>query len=101
MSDTRQADIGTLKKQFWIATALLLLAALACSGQIRTRRQLEKSRDDLIRAESGLARLRAASAERRKEVAAFNLQHAQNDAKISPERFLYQTIDDLNAAIDG
>ena len=97
LTGRQPTDLAAQKRLFWMAAALLLLALLAFLGQARSKRLLEKTRDDLARAESGLARLQTASAERKKALTALKSQKLPSDAKISPEVLLYRAVDELKA----
>ena len=92
-----EMDIKPFVQRFRMAAALLLVAALACASQVRTRRLLEQTHGDLVRAESGLDRVRQASRERRHALTTLKAQYLPGDTHLSAERILYERIDDLKA----
>ena len=89
-----------LKRRFFIATALLFVVAIACVTQMRSRRQLEKTSDDVIRAQAGLTRVKVANANRKQALAAIRSQLDQNTQQNSPEMVLYRKVDELAANLN-
>jgi hypothetical protein len=95
-----ESDIRPLKKRFWAAAALLLVVAVVCVSQIRTWRLLEKTHDELVKAKSGLMRVREGSANRRTILTTLKSQYMLNTAGSSAERLVYGKIDDLKARLN-
>jgi hypothetical protein len=93
-----ESDIGPLKKRFWIAAGLLLLAAMICISQIRNRLLQEKTRSELVRAKAGLALLREASVNRKQALDMLKAMYMQG-ASSSSERLIYGKIDELSARL--
>lgn len=94
-----EADLTPLIRRFCIATALLLIAAVLCVGLTRTRRLLEKTHDDLLKARAGLGRVREASESREKALATLKTLYMQTAANRSPERLIYAKVDELTARL--
>lgn len=92
-----ETDLRPIKRRFWMATALFLAASLALVSQIRQSLDLEQTRLGLERAESGLDRLRKGTLERKKALATLKARSLGGAANASPERILYERIDDVNA----
>ncbi|MDD2851524.1 MAG: hypothetical protein PHY09_06430 [Desulfuromonadaceae bacterium] len=88
-----------LKRWFFIAAALLLLAAVAWITELRQRIVLEKSLKELARAQSGLSRLKAASASRRQMITTLQSQLGQGPVKKSPEMVLYEKSEEMQTAL--
>jgi hypothetical protein len=94
-----EADITPLIRRFWIATALLLIAAIVCVALTRTRRLMEKTHDGLLKARAGLGRVREAGESREKALATLKTLYMQSSAGTSPERLIYAKIDELNTRL--
>jgi len=96
---TYDADITPLIRRFWIATALLLIAAVVGVALTRTRRLMEKTHDGLLKARAGLGRVREASESREKALATLKTLYMQSAASLSPERQIYAKVDELTARL--
>lgn len=90
-----------LKTRFFIAAALLLLVATATVSQLKSRRVLEKSLEELTRAQSGLTKVKGANANRRQVLATMKAQLDQNANTSSPEMVLYRKFDELKARLNA
>ncbi len=94
-----ESDLKPLKMRFFIAAALLLIVAIASVRQLRSRILLEQLSADLIRAQSGLARVKEANANRRRALTALQSQLSQFAQNSSPEMVLYRKIDEIKARL--
>ena len=90
-----EAYITPRVKLFWIAAGLLLLTAMICVSQVRSRRLQEKTHSELVRAKAGLLQLREASANRKQALQTLKAMYLQG-GKISSERLIYGKIDELS-----
>lgn len=95
MSSRYRTDISPLNKRFLVAAAMLLLSAMICVGQIRSRRLLEKTHDELVRAKAGFALLQEATKDRRNALEVLKTMYAHG-GRTSAERIIYGKIDELN-----
>jgi hypothetical protein len=95
-----ETDIKPLKKRFWVAAVLVLVVATVSVSLIRTRRLLEKTQSEMLKAKSGLTRVREASANRTTVLATLKSQYMQNAGATSPERLVYGKIDELKARLN-
>lgn len=89
-----------LKVRFFIAAALLLALAVACVLQLRSRLLLEKTSAELTMAQSGLARVKSAGANRRQVLTALQSQLGQDSQKNSPEIIIYGKVDELKTHLN-
>ena len=94
-----ETDIAPLKRRFCFAAALFLVTAMACVSQIRSRRLLEKTHDELVRAKAGLVRVREAGATRRNTLEMLKNLQMHGAANTSAERRIYGKIDELNTRL--
>jgi len=94
-----EAELTPLIKRFWLATALLLIAAMVCAGLTRSRRLMEKTHDALLKAGAGLTRMREASEGREKALATLKTMYMLSAADRSPERLIYAKIDELSSRL--
>ncbi len=92
-----ETGLAMLKKRFWCALALLFCLALACAIQARTRLGLERTRAELLKAGTGLTRVRQAGAARREALASFRPPPEAAQAHASVEKLLYGGVDRLQA----
>ena len=95
-----ESALKPLKVRFFIAAALLLIVGIACAAQLRNRLLLEKTSAELTRAQSGLVRVKAASANRRQVLTALQSQLGQGVQKSSPEMILYGKVDELKTHLN-
>lgn len=91
-------DISPLRKRFWIAVVFLLITAVLCVSQIRSRRVLEKTRIELLKAKAGLVLLRETSKQRKHAVETLKAMYTQG-SRTSAERLVYGKIDELSARL--
>jgi len=93
-------DLKPLKKRFFITALLFLIAAITFVTLQRNRRQLEKTFDNLTRAQVGLTRVKEANANRRQVLTALKSQFGHGTQNISPEMVLYGKIDEIKARLN-
>jgi len=92
-------DIKRLRKPFLIAAALFLAAATIFASQLRTLRSEQKTYQEHLRAQSGLARVREAVANRRQVLAHPGVAQPRELSASSPDRLIYGRIDDMKARL--
>lgn len=98
MTRSYRTDISPLNKRFLVAAVMFLVSAMICVGQIRSRRLLEKTRDELLRAKAGFSQLQQATKDRRNALETLKSMYAHG-AHTSAERIIYGKIDELNALL--
>lgn len=84
-----------MKIRFWIAAALFLVVAVACTSLARTRKLQEKTLTDLVRAKAGLVKLREASKNRKEALARLKAQPVDNAENKSPQMLIYWKLDEM------
>jgi cytoskeletal protein RodZ len=97
--NSSKASVRFLKMWFFIVAAILLAVAVTWVSQLKQRVILEKTLKELTLAESGLKRIREASANHRKVLAAIQSQFDQNTGKKSQEMILYEKVDEMKTAL--
>ena len=90
-----ESDIRPQKTRFRIAAALFLVVAVVCVGQARNRRLQEKTYTELLRAKSGLDKLKQANLNRRHALTTLKAQLGNNSETNSPERLVYGKLDEI------
>jgi hypothetical protein len=93
-------NLNPLKKRFFIIAGLFLIVAITFVTVQRNRRLLEKTFDNLTRAQGGLTRVKEANANRRQVLATLKSQFGQGTQSISPEMVLYSKIEEIKARLN-
>lgn len=96
MSGSYEQALRPLKQRFAIAALISLIATSALVQQKRSHQTLEKTQASLIKAESGLDRVKDAIENRRTALATMRAQFGQEQNN-SPETILYGKVDELKA----
>ncbi len=89
-----------LKVRFFIATTLLLAVAITGTQLYKSRMLLKNTLEGLTKAQSGLALVKEASANRRLLLTTLQTQLGQGSHSSSPEMVLYQKVDDIKARLN-
>lgn len=92
-------DLRPLKIRFLIAALLSLTVAVACVAQVRARRLEENVHKDLVKAKSGLDRLKEANVNRKKALDALKRQFGSGTIENSPERLIYEKLDEIKGRV--
>lgn len=94
-----EADIILVNKRFRIAVALFLVAALACTWLSRTRKQMELTHGNLLKAKAGLAKVRDANQNRRTALGILKTEYLLGETNVSDDRLLYGKMDELRGRL--
>lgn len=86
--------------RFYMAALLLFTLAVASVSQMRTRKVLEKTLDDITQAQAGLTKVKDASANRVQALALIKSQLDQKAQQSSPEMILYRKYDELKGRLN-
>ena len=89
-----------LKVRFFIAAILLLAVAVTGTQLHKSSMLLKNTLADLAKAQSGLVRVKEASASRRLLLATLQAQLGQRSHSSSPEMVLYQKVDEIKARLN-
>jgi hypothetical protein len=101
MSNRYENHLHSASRAFYIVAALLLATGIALVSQIRNRRVLEKTLEEVTHAQSGLGRVKEAATNRRQTLTALKSQLDTNVKLNSPEMVLYRKFDVLKAQLNA
>lgn len=95
-----ESSLNKLKTAFMLTVALTVAVAVVAVVQVKERRALEKSIEELTQVKAGLERVRVANANRRQVLAAIRSQYDRSDRTGSAEMVLYRKYDELQSDLN-
>lgn len=90
--------LKSLRQRFIVVSVLLFAVAMVCVYQIRTRRLLEKTHKELVRAQDGLRRVTHGIENRTQTLATLKSQFVKDGFTQSTAQIVYRKMDDILVA---